>query len=231
VGVFQIGGDTGTPAGGPKIFYNAFRMMSLLGKELFSLPKTDDEFVGLIGTKTNTGYAVVLYNYIDPDIFRNAVSRGISTLNPAERKALIGIITSDTFGKIKNKEKDIASLRVSNKMKALLTRGQKLEDGARKMRGIPRNVKIDFKNLKDTYVYRKYVIDAGCEADCPFVPAEEKTLQVADAHEESLALSPHSVVMLIFERKPPEAGEQGVKPSAAVEQQAEASKPAVEETP
>ncbi|MDD2703325.1 MAG: hypothetical protein PHC33_04910, partial [Candidatus Omnitrophica bacterium] len=204
VGVFRVGGGTETPAGGPKAFYNIFRMMTLLGKELFPLPKSGDEFVGLIGTKTNTGYAVVLYNYIDPDIFRSAVSQGISALNPAERKKLLGIISSETFGKIKNKEKDIASLRVSGKLKALLTRAQKLEETARKMRNLPRNIKIDFKNLKDTYVYRKYVIDAGCESDCPFVPAEEKKLQVADAHEESLSLSPYSVVMLIFERKPPQ---------------------------
>ncbi len=218
VGAFQLDGGTGLSEGGAKAPYQAFRLMKLLGKELFLLPPSDDEFVGLIGTKSAAGFAVVLYNYIDPDIFRNSVSRGISALNPAERKALLGIVTSETFGKIKNKEKDIASLRGSSRMKALLTRAQKLEDSARKMRNTPRNVKINFRNLKDTYVYRKYVIDAGCAVNCPFVPAEEKNLQISDAHEESLALSPHSVVMLIFERKPPQppaaAGAEAAPPSA-----------------
>ncbi len=60
---------------------------------------------------------------------------------------------------------------------------------------------MNIKNIKGNYLYQKYRIDSSCSANCTFTPAEEKELNLSDAYQETLSLSPYSVNMIILSKK------------------------------
>jgi Glycosyl hydrolases family 39 len=96
LGVFSF--DLGRPdsKGYTKAGYNTLRMFNLLGNELLPAQLTD-EFVGEIITESENYLAALIYNYIDPALALNYLSRNIVQLNIAEQKAVLNIVKSDYF--------------------------------------------------------------------------------------------------------------------------------------
>ncbi|MDD4894232.1 MAG: hypothetical protein PHW54_02835, partial [Candidatus Omnitrophica bacterium] len=95
VGIFTFNSEASGYKGEPKSIYNLFKMLSGLGSRMFTTSlKSSDEFVDVIATKGQDRLALLIYNYIDPEIARNYLSRNIATLNSAERKSLLNIIAS-----------------------------------------------------------------------------------------------------------------------------------------
>ncbi len=202
VGIFSFDPYIAAYRGAPKAVYNVFKILNNLGNDMFAA-KLDDEFVGLIPTKAKDSISILIYNYVDPEITTNYLSRNISTLNSAERKFLLNIIKSDRLGKIMQGVSDIASLRTTNKLKSLLRKAQELSQKARKFESTPRNMKLSIKNLKEDYVYQIYRIDSSCSLNCEFSPSEEKEISQTESHQEELSLKPYSVAMIVLKKKPP----------------------------
>ena len=206
VGVFSFDSDASEYKGAPKSIYNVFKMLSNLGNNKFSASlKPNDEFVDVIATKTQDRIALLIYNYIDPEIARNYLSRNIAGLNGAQRKALLNIITSSRLEKILSHSIEIPKIRVSKRVKTLLTRAQELNDRAEKFKSGARNINMSIKNIKGNYSYQKYKIDSSCSINCAFSPLEEKELNLSDAYQETLVLNPYSVNMIILTKKQPAA--------------------------
>ena len=206
VGVFSFDSDASEYKGAPKSIYNVFKILSNLGNNKFSASlKPNDEFVDVIATKTQDRIALLIYNYIDPEIARNYLSRNIAGLNGAQRKALLNIITSSRLEKILSHSIEIPKIRVSKRVKTLLTRAKELNDRAEKFKSGARNINMSIKNIKGNYSYQKYKIDSSCSINCAFDPFEEKELNLSDAYQETLVLNPYSVNMIILTKKQPAA--------------------------
>jgi len=204
VGVFSFDSEASKYKGTPKSIYNVFRMLSNLGNNMFSVSlKPNDEFVDVIAAKTQDRIAILIYNYIDPEAARNYLSRNIAGLNGAERKALLNIITSNTLEKILSHSIEIPKIRASKRLKTLLTKAKELNDRAEKFKSGGRNINMSIKNIKGNYLYQKYKVDSSCSIDCAFKGLEEKELSLSGAHQETLALNPYSVNMIILTKKQP----------------------------
>jgi hypothetical protein len=183
-------------------------MLANLGRDMFlSTAKTNDEFVDIIATKTTTAdqdyITILIYNYIDPEIVRNYLSRNIASLNNAERKVLLSLNKTKGLEKVCAKDSDISNLRASNKLKALLRKAQELNVQAEKCKSNARNVRIGVKNLKENYVYQRYKVDSSYSRNCDFVPLEEKEVSASGLYQETLVLDPYSVNMIVLKKKLP----------------------------
>ena len=204
-GIFWFEQGPSTDKGGAKSIYNVFRMLRALGNNLF-LPqaKLNDEFVGVIATKDQDDLVLLIYNYIDPDIFKNHLSRNIALLNAAERKSVLAVIKSDKLDRIMRRELDVSVLRLTNKVKTLLKKAQEINASAEKFKLSPRNMNLAIKNLKDNYLYQKYTVNESCGLSCEFMPTEEKEITATDLYTESIVLEPYSVNMIVLKKKPKE---------------------------
>jgi hypothetical protein len=225
VGIFWLEQYPSGYKGGPKSLFNVFQMLNALGKNLL-LPQTklNDEFVGVIVTKKEDDYAVLIYNYIDPDIARNYLSRNIALLNDGERKSLLAIIKSDRLARIMRKELDISSLRLTNKVKNFLKKAQEANDYAEKFKSAPRNLNFTIKNLKDDYFYQIYSVDESCNVSCDFAPIAEKEIAATDVYQEKIVLKPYSVNLIVLKKKPkelekPKESQQLTEPEKVVQPQ------------
>ena len=220
VGIFGFDSEASEYKGAPKSVYNVFRMLSNLGNNMFSASlKPNDEFVDVIATKTQDRIALLIYNYIDPEIARDYLSRNIASLNGAERKALLNIITSSRLEKILSHSIEISKIRASKRLKTLLTRAKELNDRAEKFKSGTRNINMSIKNIQGNYSYQRYKIDSSCSINCAFDVFEEKELNLSDAYQETLTLNPYSVNMIILSKKQPAepentAGATGEQPAA-----------------
>jgi len=204
-GAFWFNPKSSEYKGGHKCIYNLFRMLNSLGNKFFALlPKLEDEFVGVIATKGDDYLAIMVYNYLDPDIARNYLSRNISGLSGSEIKSILDFIQTRKLDKIVNNEIKIDSLRVSAREKALLSKAKELNASYVKSGPSARNLKLGIKNLKSNYQYQRYVIDASCCLDYEFSPLEKKELGPTDLYQETLILSPYSVQLIILKEKPKE---------------------------
>ncbi|MDD5660790.1 MAG: hypothetical protein PHI07_02745 [Candidatus Omnitrophica bacterium] len=184
-----------------KAGYNVFRMLGLLGQELFTTG-ISDEFVGVIATKSQEYYAILIYNYIDPQAAMNYLSRNIVYLNSAERKAVLNIIKSDRMEKIISGTLDIAPLRLSAKSKGMFSRAVDLNSLVKRFSKEKRKIKVSLKGPKDIYLLTRYTVDSNCSRDCEFKPAPEKEVDFSQGYNESIELSPYSVQLLVFKKKP-----------------------------
>ncbi len=205
--------------GYPKAAYNIFRMLNLLGPDLFTA-KFSDEFVGIIPTKSQGDLAILIYNYIDPQAAMNYLSRNIVYLNSAERKAALNIIKSDRMEKILSNQLDLATLRLGAKAKGMFSRAIELNNLVNKFSLTSRKLKISIKGLKDTYVFSKYIVDSKCSRDCEFKSGDEKDIDFNQDYAETLELSPYSAELLIFKKKPAavqQAAPTEVKPEVKTE--------------
>jgi len=215
VGIFGFDSEASEYKGAPKSVYNVFRMLSNLGNNMFSASlKPNDEFVDVIATETQDRIAFLIYNYIDPEIARDYLSRNIASLNGAERKALLNIITSSRLEKILSHSIEISKIRASKRLKTLLTRAKELNDRAEKFKSGTRNINMSIKNIQGNYLYQRYIIDSSCSINCAFTPFEEKELNLPDRYQETLTLNPYSVNMIILTKKQPAEPEStvGVEP-------------------
>jgi hypothetical protein len=209
VGVFSFDSEHSEYRGSPKAIYNVFKMLNMLGNNIYPV-KLSDDFVGSIATKTPDGFAIILYNYIDPDIVNNYLTKNICTLNSTGRKILLNFIRSGRMDKILKHEIRIESLGVNNRLKTLLKNVVEVNDKAKKLLSAERNLKLGLKNLKDEYSYQRYVIDSSCQKNCEFKPVEEKDISSQDLYHEDLALKPYSVQMIVLKKKIKAAEEQAV---------------------
>jgi hypothetical protein len=202
-GIFWFDAEPLDYKGGPKSIYNVFKMVGSLGKEMFTQPKINDDFVGAIATRQDNSLAILFYNYIDPYIARNYLSRNIASLNEAERKILLGLVKTEKIEKIFSRQADIASLRgLTNRLKTMLKKAQELNDKAKSAKSSGRNIKLSLKNLNGDYLYQRYVVDSDCSLNCKFAPLEQKEVSCSDLYQESLTLPAYSVQLLILNKKP-----------------------------
>ena len=206
VGAFWFEPTEAGYAGGNKAIYNVFRMLSELGTSMYISPsKISDEFVGMVATRSENNFAILIYNYIDPDILRSFLSRNIATLGDGERKALLEIVKSDVLEKIKRKEVDINSLRAPGKTKNLLKKSLEINESSGRFVDLARQLKLGIKNLKNDYLYTRYSVDSACGLNCEFTPAEEKSITFSEGpYWEKLSLKPYSVHLIILKPKPVE---------------------------
>lgn len=215
-GAFWFDAEYSTYKGGPKAIYNIFRMLDRLGDNMYlSTLKLKDDFVGVIATKGKDYIALLIYNYVDPQIAMSYLSKAITKLNGSERRLLLNIVNSDKLPKILLGQIDIATLRLSHRTKAALKRSKELNDLANKFISSPRNIKINITNLKDEYLYQRYTIDNSCSKDCNFAPAEEKEINPSNSHQESLSISSYSTHLLILKKKPKKISEDTTSSSPA----------------
>ncbi len=205
-GAFWFEGSDLGYIGGNKSIYNVFRMLSMLGPSMYISPsKINDEFAGVIATRSGENFAILIYNYIDPEIFQSYLSRNIASLGDGERKALLEIIKSGVLEKIKRRETDINSVRATGKVKNLLKKSLEVYDSAAAFVNLPRQFKLGIKSLKGEYSYTRYSVDSACSLNCELVPIEEKIIGFADGlYSEKIALNSYSTQLIILAPKPPE---------------------------
>jgi hypothetical protein len=110
-----------------------------------------------------------------------------------------------------------------------LKKVKELNDRAGKFKTSPRNLKIGIRNLKENYLYQRYVVDSSCSKECPFLPIEEKEVGAGDLYQESLSLSPYSVQLVILKQKPKE--EPVTAPAPEIQTPANITVPAESGTP
>ena len=201
LGAFYFDFERAQYKGGYKTAYNVFRMLNRLGPDAFSI-KLEDEFVGVIATKSSEEICMFIYNYIDPEIARNYLSRNIAGLNPSERQSLLQIIRTGQLEKFIDHEQDIALLRADPKVQSLLNKSQELADKAKEFLDASRNLKISIKGIKNNYLYSRFTVDSSCSLNCEFKPVEEKEVSAQDLYQEELKLSPYSVNLIILKIKP-----------------------------
>ncbi len=213
LGVFSFDPNRPENKGYAKASYNVWRMLGLLGQDLFTA-KLNDEFVGVISTKSPDYLALIIYNYIDPQAAMNYLSHNIVYLNSAEQKAILSIIKSDRMKKILAGQLNLSTLRLSVKTKGMLSRAIELNTLANKFSTVNRKIKISLKGLKDLYTLSKYVVDNSCGKNCEFKPGLEKEIDFNQDYIETLELTPYSVCLLVFKKKPAEAKAE-VKPVEA----------------
>ncbi|MCX7926925.1 MAG: hypothetical protein N2606_02155 [Candidatus Omnitrophica bacterium] len=196
--------------GGTKTIYNVFQLLKKLGSLLYvSSSKLNDEFVGVLATRTPglndtdqeaETIAILVYNYLDPDIFRSAISRAIGSLSDGERKKFLSVVRSGELVKIKDRQIDINNLRVSSKVKTLLKKALELHQTQQRLSQQPRQFKLSLKQLKrQAYNYSRFVIDSSCPINCEFYPREEKVIvPVEESYSEKISLAPYSVHLILL---------------------------------
>ncbi|MCX5710993.1 MAG: hypothetical protein NT060_03405 [Candidatus Omnitrophica bacterium] len=187
--------------GGPKLAFNVFIMLNHLGRDMFSASLTD-EFCQAIAAKSENEITVLIYNYIDPDIARNYLSKNIAGLNSAQIKSLLDIVKTDRLHKILQGEQPIAALNLGAKVKALLEEARRLNELAKKFSAFPRRVKLNFKNLNGEYTLEAYKADSTCKKDCNFTPDMNKDISAQGGWEENMTLEPYSVHLIVLKVKP-----------------------------
>ncbi|MDD5282015.1 MAG: cellulase family glycosylhydrolase [Candidatus Omnitrophica bacterium] len=201
LGVFYFDAERSGYKGYAKVSYNVMRMLGLLGNELLPA-QLADEFVGIISTKSQDYFAVLIYNYIDPAAAINYLSRNIVYLNSAEKKAVLNIVKSDRIDKIISGQTDLSNLRLSPKVKDMFTRAIELNSSAKKFSTASRKIKISFKGAKEIYLLSRYLINSSCSGDCPFEAKDGKEVDFTQEYIETLEMSPYSVQLLVFKKKP-----------------------------
>ncbi|MCX5694359.1 MAG: hypothetical protein NT014_04425 [Candidatus Omnitrophica bacterium] len=201
LGIFTFDPARRENKGHAKINYNVWRLFGLLGQDLLTT-KFSDDFVGVIPTCSTDYLALLIYNYVDPQSAMNYISHNIVYLNSVEQKAILGIIKSDRMKKILTGQLNLVTLRLSAKTKGMLSRAIELYNLANKFSTANRKIKISLKNVKDTYTLSQYVIDSSCSRNCEFKPTMEKDVDFNQGYTETVEMSPYSVQLLVFKKKP-----------------------------
>ncbi|TRZ49733.1 hypothetical protein D4Q80_01505, partial [bacterium] len=203
LGVFGFDTERIDSKGYAKASYNTLRMLNLLGNELLPSPSGDD-FVGLITTKSADYLAVLIYNYIDPQVALNYLSRNIAYLNRAEKKSVLDIVKSDRIEKILSGGLSLSTLRLTPKVKDMFNQAIELNTLGKKFSTANRKINVSFKGKKDLYMLSQYTVSSKCNRDCEFSASEQKEVDLNQGYLATLELSPYSVQLLIFKKKPPE---------------------------
>lgn len=202
LGIFSFDPLNPSASAKPKAIYNVFRMFSGLQGEMLNTAPLNDEFVGLVATRSKDKVVVIVYNYVDPEITKSYLSRNLGSLVESERRFVLKLISSGQIDKILYRQQDILKLKSTNRVRSMLTKAQELNDAAKKYMIAERSIKLNFKNLKGDYVYQRYAVDSSCNADCVFSPVEEKEVSLSETYSETLLLKPYSVNMIVFSNRP-----------------------------
>lgn len=203
VGVFSFDSGLGAYKGVPKATYNVFRMLSMFlpGKVAFPA-KNQDEFLQYLVTKKGGESAVLIANYIDPDIANNFLSRSIATLSDGSRRILVNLIRSRKVNQIMKGELTIKQVRpLSRSVRRLLGKAVVLHEQSKRFLQEDRLVTITIRNIHDTLVMKRYVVDNSCAAGCNFVPIEEEEVIPQPIYQKKLAVKPYSVQLIVFQKK------------------------------
>jgi len=201
VGLFWFEPQYAKYTGGPKSMFNVIRMLNMLGNEMFQASLLDNKFVGIIATKTKTGFALLLFYYINPEIAKDYLSRNITELHPKLAKSLANLINSNEWDKLLSKETSLKSLRLNKKIKAKIQEAIALNEKAKSLINQPRNINLYLTKFQENYTYKKYIVDKSCRLDCAFKPCEEKEIEEVATYQETLALEPYSVVLIVLDKK------------------------------
>ena len=200
VGLFWLESEYAKYTGGPKTIFNVIRMLNMLGNEMFLASRLDNEFVGIIATKTKTGLALLLFNYVDPEIIRNYLSRNLANLHPKLARILVTLVNSNDWERILNKEIPLKELRLDRRIKAKIREAIALNETVKPLVNQPQNINLNLINLKDDYVYKKYIVDKSCCLDCAFAPSEQKEIRNITSYKETLILETYSVVLILMDK-------------------------------
>ena len=216
LGIFSFDLNRPEKKGYPKVNYNAWRLIGMLGQDLFTA-KFNDDFVGAIATRSQNYFAILFYNYVDPRAAMNYISHNIVHLNSAEQKAILGIIKSDRMKKIIDGQISLSTLRLSQKTKGILSHAIELNSLAFKFSKTGRKLMVNLKGAKEVYLLTKYTIDSNCSRNCEFKPGPENEVDLTQGYSESLEMSPYSVQLFVFKKKPvpPETAKPEEKPAEA----------------
>jgi hypothetical protein len=110
--------------------------------------KLNDEFAGLIATRSQDNFAILIYNYIDPAAAMNYLSANIVHLNEADRKDVLNIVKSDRIDKIISGGTDLSALRLSANAKDIFSRAIEINGSAKKFASSNRKIKLSLKGQK-----------------------------------------------------------------------------------
>ncbi|MCM8800780.1 MAG: hypothetical protein NC912_02025 [Candidatus Omnitrophica bacterium] len=197
---FEPEGTSDKPA--PKSTYNIFKILASLGNDLFvSSLKFNDDFLGIIAVRSADQINLLIYNYIDPDILINYISRNLPLLNNAEKRSVINLIKNKDLALLKENKLNLENLHLTTKVKNLLKKALDLDNKAKRFSKESRILKINIKNLKEDYLYQRYVIE---DKGTNLLPVEEKRLEKLDLFSQSLEIKPYSVQFLLIKKKPAE---------------------------
>lgn len=201
VGLFWFEPEYVKYTGGPKSMLNVIRMLNMLGSEMFLASRLDNKFVGIIATRTKTGLALLLFNYIDPEIARNYLSRHLADLHPKYIRTLVNLINSNKWERIKNKEIPLKGLRLNRRIKTAVEEAIALNEIAKSKASQPQNINLNLIGLEGDYSYKKYIVDKSCRLDCAFSPRQEREIEGVTTYREALILEPYSVVLIMIDKK------------------------------
>lgn len=199
-GIFSYDPESPTYTGYAKSIYNVFLMLNSLGDKLFASNLTD-EFVGALATKNNEDIIILLWNYIDPLLARSYLSRNIAVLTDKGRKDFLDMFNSGRFDKIIQGEIPLNELKTSDKLRSLLNKAQELHKKAKSLIDRPRDININLSKIKGSYLYRRYSVSSSCAMGCPYIPVEEKEINIDNIYQETLNLSPYSVELVVFKKE------------------------------
>ncbi len=232
-GIFTFDPEESEYKGTRKATYNVLKMLSWLGRDMLA-HKNNDDFVGLIPTKTSDGYALLFYNYIDPQMITNYLTKNIGGLKHKDRKIVLNLLNSDKLEKIMLHQLEIAQLRLSHRIKNFLKKVQELNDKSKKYEYNARLVKLSLKNLisfkaaehkngsaspsqekQEYFLYERYTVDASCSFNCEFSAVETKEIEPsAEPFQEILTLNPYSVHLILLKKMVREIKEPEKEPEA-----------------
>ncbi len=201
LGLFYFDAERSGAKGYAKAGYNAMRMLGCLGGELLPA-KLNDEFAGLIATRSQDNFAILIYNYIDPAAAMNYLSANIVHLNEADRKDVLNIVKSDRIDKIISGGTDLSALRLSANAKDIFSRAIEINGSAKKFASSNRKIKLSLKGAKEAFLLSSYLIDGSCSGDCRFEAKGEKEVDLSQGYTEEIEASPYSVQLLVLKKKP-----------------------------
>jgi hypothetical protein len=201
-GIFSYNPETDVYQGNAKTLYNVFLMFNALGEKVLPLALSD-EFVGALATTKDGDIQLLLWNYIDPLLANNYLSRNIATLSARMQQELVNLFKSGKLDKLLNQEIPLDTSGVSEKMKNLLKKALELKQQAQAELSTSRKVKINFANLNGGYIFEKYSVDSACLGGCLFAPAQQEEVNIDNQYQIEEELSAYSVKLLVFKKKPP----------------------------
>jgi len=223
-GIFWYDSESKEYKGGSKCSYNIFRMLGSLGDKMLAVQqKWDDDFMGALVTRKDKSLAVLIYNYLDPELAKSYISRNMSILEGAEVKTIAQLLSSGEMDKLLSHQLEIKGLRASNNVKNMLYKALELSDQYKKLVNSERSLKLIIRNMEGDYLYQRYAVDASCAVNCEYSPKQEKEISFipGQAYEEELKVPPYSVQFILITPKPK------VEAPQALQQEA-AGKPAIE---
>ena len=231
VGVFWFE-DGAQNQHGTKATYNALRMLTLLGKNMYNLPaRSGDEFVDIIATRDKDTVSFILSNYCDPAIGMNYVSRSIGVLSDGERKILLKLIRAGKIERAITGDAPPEKMRLTSRLRAMVKKAKELQASSDKYASSERSVEVTIKNLKGSYTAQRYAIDPACGLDCNFIPQTEEQLELSDGYKQKFSLKPYSVTLVVLKVRPKEAEAPAPEAPAAPAAQPQATPAAAQAQP